>query len=83
MTDIIYFLAPFIGFACLAIGYGYSQWIPGVLGGIILFLFGVSILITPIDTFTNLQNLLVAVPCFGFGGYVMIVGSVEKIQEVL
>lgn len=83
MTDIIYFLPPFIAFILVAIGFNYQEYIAGIMGGIILFLFGVSTIISPITSLTTFLNTIIGVICFGYGGYIMIRGSVDKIQEVL
>lgn len=80
---IIYFLIPFVGVSLLAIGFGYKEYIAGLLGGLVLALFGVGVLLNPITVFSSTLNVVLGVSTFGFGFYIFIRGGVEEIQRLL
>ena len=78
----MYFLPPFIGFFLILFGFSCKEYVPGILGGLFLFLYGVELVINPLPVFSSLMNLIIASVNFGFGAYVWIRGSIEAIREV-
>lgn len=82
-TDVVYFLPPFIGFVLIALAFSYKEPIAGFLGGMTLFLFGVAIIISPIESIPAFLNYIVGVITFGYGAYVMLADNVDRIKEML
>jgi hypothetical protein len=81
MTDIIYFLQPFIAFVLIAFGFQFNEKIAGIIGGLLMFLYGVVLTITPIVGIPDLQNIIIAFVCYGYGAYIMIRGGLELMNE--
>lgn len=82
-TDILYFLPPALGITLLVLAFKYNEDIAGIFGGLMLFLFGVEVLINPIASLTTLMNVVLGSLCFGYGAYVFIYGSIQKFQSIL
>lgn len=82
-TDLLYFLPPALGLTLIIFAFKYNEDIAGIFGGLLLFLFGVNVFINNIASLTSLANLTLASVCFGYGGYVFIYGSIQKLQEML
>jgi hypothetical protein len=79
-TDVLYFLPPLMGFLLLLIGFAYENYVSGVFGGVLLFLFGIAVLLSPLTSWSELMNTVVGSVCFGYGAYVMITASMERVQ---
>lgn len=83
MAEIIYFLAPVMSFGLIIVGVQYNDKISATIGGMLMFLFGVAVLITPIVGISDLLNLVIAMIAFGYGGYMMLAPNVEDIRAML
>lgn len=79
-TDVLFFLPPMVAFGFLAIAFNYKEYIAGIIGGLLLFLFGVAIVISPISSIPDFLNLITAVICWGYGAYAFIYGSIQQIE---
>ena len=77
MVEVIHFLVPLMSLAFLAIGFQWKEYIGFLVGGIMLFLYGVNILINPIEGLTGSLNTIYASLCWAYGAYVFIRSSIE------
>lgn len=75
-----FFLIAVLGIGLYFIGRKLGDYASGVLGGLILFLFGLYLFANPISGIIEWFNMVLASVLFGFGGYVWIVGSLEWIK---
>lgn len=82
-TDLLYFLPPALGLTLIVFAFKFNEDIAGIFGGLLLFLFGVNLFINPIASLTSLSNDMLASVCFGYGGYVFVYGSIQKVQDIL
>jgi len=81
MSDlIVYFLPPMLGIILFVIGLMFEEYITGLFGGLLIFLFGVGILISNIPELSVLHNQVLGSVCIGVGAYIWIRGSLERIS---
>ncbi len=81
MSAILFFLPPILATAFFIIGREYKDFAFGFIGGLVFFLYGVGLLITPLPTVSNLTNLVLSTAMWGIGAYIIIRGSIEAIQN--
>lgn len=62
-------------------GREYSDYLFGMLSGIIFFVYGVALLITPMPVVDSLTNLVVACVMWAAGTYIMLRASYELIKN--
>lgn len=80
---IIFFLPAFLGIILVIIGMEYQNYILGLLGSFVLLSYGVAVFIEPIGTLSSLMNDILGSTFLGSGAYLFLVGSMEKISEIL
>ena len=78
VEEIMFFLPPLLALALLALGFQIRDATTVILGGLLLFIYGIAILIVPLPVITSLTNDLVGAVCFGFGAYIWIKASMEQ-----
>lgn len=83
MANEIYFLAPFIAVTLIVLGLEYKRPTPGILGGLLLFLYGVMLLISPISDLPDTHNLVIGAVAFGVGAWFWVVGAMEQFIPIL
>jgi len=81
MNEIVYFLVPFVSIALMTIGFAWKDYTAMIIGGLLMFLYGLEILTVPLSFFDDLTNLLYGGCMFGFGAYVWIRSSIDVIKS--
>jgi len=81
--ELLQFMPPFIALALLFFGFRFKEAILGIFGGVLLFIFGVSILMTPLLGVASLTNTLVGSVTFGVGAYIWLRGGYEMYAPIL
>lgn len=76
-TDLIYFLPIISGISLFVVGRYLKEVTIVTFSGLVLFFTGVSMLITPIESFTSLLNTALGCVFWGVGGYIMIRNYME------
>jgi hypothetical protein len=77
--EILYFLVPMIAFCMIALAYQFHQYIPGIMGGLVLLSYGVVVLLNPIAGIPDLMNMVIGNAAWMYGAYVFLGGSVDRI----
>lgn len=81
VEEVLYFLVPFFSLALIAIGFAYRESFAGIIGGLLLFLFGLMIVIDPLPVLSTTLNLVLGNICWAYGAYLWVVGAYELLQS--
>jgi len=82
-NEVIYFIPPFLGVVLVGFGMSYKEYIIGVLGGLLIFLYGVAIFLVPIAGVSSLMNDIIGSICFGLGLYVFLAANTDELEQLL
>lgn len=82
-NEVIYFIPPMLGVILVGMGITYREYFIGNFGSLLLFLYGVAVLLVPITGISSLMNSIIGAICFGLGIYLFIRSNVENIEELL
>ena len=83
MAEIIFFLSPFVAFACLLIGFVFKNYIFAIIGGLAFLSLSVVTFISPIPDLSSVLNTVLGSVYFAIGAYSFVVPTIEYIQELL
>jgi len=83
VNEVIYFIPPFFGLVLIGMGITYRQYILGMMGATMIFLYGVAILISPIVGITSLMNDVLGTVSFGAGLGIILIANNDLIEEAL
>ena len=78
VEEILYFLAPFVAVALIALGFAHKERFTGLFGAILLSLYGVVILINPLPVVGSLANDALGSVMWGYGSYLIIRTTYEQ-----
>lgn len=83
VNEVVSFFTPLFGLLLICIGMSYREETLGFFGGLVMFVYGVIIIINPLSFLSSFENLLLGGVCFGIGAYVVLRTAWEKVQEIL
>lgn len=75
--ELVWYLPFFVGITFFILGRTFKDWPTGFLGGLVLFVYGVGVIISEIPRLPSMISYVVGVTCLAFGAYVMIRGGME------
>ena len=81
MVEIIYFLIPAVALSFIFLGFRFNEKFTGLFGALLLFLFGVIILIAPINGLTSLANDSFGSISWGYGSYLILRTTYEQYNQ--
>lgn len=80
MTNVqSFFYLVILGLILYIAGRHFEDYTSGILGGLLICTMGLAILLSPLTGMSDLMNAATGTILLGFGGYVWVAGSIEKI----
>ena len=81
MADYLYFLAPAFAFCLFVVARQYKDYTLGFLSGVVFFVAGLSVFITPMPTLDELVNISLAITYWAVGAYIIFRAAIELIGD--